>query len=118
MRIEKTITLKQATAGLLLVKDVCDTQGNCLLAAGVILNEVYLLQLQEKNIEYLTVCHEQYYSENEIIQQQIHIKEQLAQRFRHAKDNPDMCHLHDLLLAFRTEKFSEADEQGEKKDRC
>ncbi len=118
MKTEKTITLEQAKVGELLVKDVCDAQGNCLLAAGVVLNEAQLAQLHARNIEYLVVCHELDYCEDEIIKQQALVKEKLAQRFRHVKDNPDMCHLHDLLLAYRTETFSETTEQGEKKDEC
>jgi len=118
MKIEKTITLKQAKVGELLVKDVCDAQGNCLLAAGVVLTEAQLAQLQAKNIEYLVVCHELHYCEDEIIKQQALVKEKLSQRFHYVKDNPDMCHLHDLLLAYRTEKFSETTEQGKKKDSC
>ncbi len=118
MRIEKIITLEQATIGQVLAKDVYDAQENCLIAAGVILNNVHLSQLKERNIEYLTVCQEYFFSEEELAEHHTLIKKKLAQRFRHVNDNPDMCHLYNLLLAFRTETLYEADKQDAKKDEC
>ncbi len=107
MKVKKQIKLEQAEAGQSLADDVCDPQGNCLMAAGVELNTAILKRLQDRGVEILMVWEEQMLSETELAEQQLAIKARLAHRFRQMQDDPGMRRLHDMLLAWRMESFDE-----------
>ncbi|VAX07068.1 hypothetical protein MNBD_GAMMA25-778 [hydrothermal vent metagenome] len=107
MKVKKQIKLEQAETGQSLSDDVCDAQGNCLMAAGVELNMAMLKRLQDRGVEILVVWEEQTLSETELAEQQVAIKARLAHRFRQMQDKPVMIRLHDVLLSYQMECFAE-----------
>lgn len=114
MQVKQQLRLNEVEPGQVLATDVCDLHGNCLISAGQTLSKEICTSLQRRHIEIVTVWQEQSYSKTEIIAQQVAIKAQLAHRFRQMLDNPEMRHLHGLLLNWRLQPFTqdEPDDEG------
>lgn len=51
----RQIGLDSAVAGMILMDNICDAEGNMLLARGMALTRAALLSLRRRNIEYLNV---------------------------------------------------------------
>ncbi len=107
MKVKIYCKLSDAKAGLLLAEDVCDQQGNCLLASDSILTEKKLSSIQTRHIDGFLIWQEQTLSKSEIIEQREAITARLAHRFRQMQDNPEMIRLHALLLTYRTECYEQ-----------
>lgn len=100
------LALEEVVAGQTLGAEVCDAQGNCLLAAGCVLSERHLMSLANKGVTRVSVQQPVVVSEQEHSERRAQIEQQLEQRFRKMQDQPQMLKLKELVLRYRLEALA------------
>ena len=100
----KQISIDQARSGLVLAADVNNTQGQCLIVDGTILNTNTIKQLKKYGVKTLLV-QDDFTEKNPYDAQKEAISSTIKHQFRKAKDNPEMQQLQQLLLDWHLAEF-------------
>ena len=100
------ISLAQAKAGMKLEKDVCNSLGQVLLKAGMVLSESSISSLEHKNIGHVSVLQDDMRNEEELFAERNKVTERINSIFQNVPQDGTMGALKQMILDYRLEKLS------------
>lgn len=99
----KPIPIALAKAGMKMGKSMCNSQGQILLMAGIVLSDQALDSLRRRGVATIPILVEEVRSEDELCAERANVLDRLNWLFRNRVDNN--CLLYHLILEYRMERL-------------
>lgn len=101
MIIIKRLTLDQVERGMVLMQDVCSSNGTCLLPQGTIMSSATLASLRRREVDYVMVAVEEILNSEQYTAMEANIRTRVERLFDKAGTDPLMLKLRGVLLQYR-----------------